>query len=231
MLLHDADLGDILLISNIRAKKVIARYREGVFNVTHPASMNLPKIKSTIEKMKPRLLDLKEKFIPKEILSPDKELNTISFRITIKESQYFNYYAKLINNELTILCPHETDFTDNNTQNYIRSIIEKHLRIEAKRILPLKLRSFADKHNFDYKSIKINKSISRWGSCSSQKNINFSFRCLLLPEHLADYIILHELCHTIEMNHGERFWNLLDKVTDGKSKELDKELKNFKSFY
>ena len=47
-----------------------------------------------------------------------------------------------------------------------------------------------------------------------------------LPEHLCDYVILHELCHTIEKNHGKHFWTLLDKVS-GNAKGLDKELKNY----
>ena len=66
----------------------------------------------------------------------------------------------------------------------------------------------------------------RWGSCSAKKNINLSFYVMLLPPHLVELILLHELCHTLEMNHSPRFWKELDRVTGGKAKLLTKELKS-----
>ncbi|MDR0825039.1 MAG: M48 family metallopeptidase, partial [Prevotella sp.] len=94
-----------------------------------------------------------------------------------------------------------------------------------------KVKLLAEKHSFQYAIVKINKSRTRWGSCSSMKNINLSFYGMLLPEYLIDFVILHELCHTVEMNHGEKFWALLDKVSDGRSHELTQELKSFKTLF
>ena len=101
----------------------------------------------------------------------------------------------------------------------------KELRLKALSYLPLRLKQLAIAHGFSYNTVKISRSKSRWGSCSSKKNINLSLFLMLLPEYLIDYVLLHELCHTIEMNHGAEFWNLLDRTCQGRAKLLRKELK------
>jgi Predicted metal-dependent hydrolase len=104
---------------------------------------------------------------------------------------------------------------------------EAELRYKAKQFLPGELERLAKEHGFVYKEIKIRKSKTRWGSCSSKLTISLSIYLMLLPQHLIEYILLHELCHTVHMNHGTAFWELLDKHTSGKSKELKKEIRNF----
>ncbi|MDR1681831.1 MAG: M48 family metallopeptidase [Candidatus Symbiothrix sp.] len=102
---------------------------------------------------------------------------------------------------------------------------ESELRTQARAFLPERLKSLAETHHFQYQSIKITKSKTRWGSCSSKKNINLSLYLMLLPLHLIDYVLLHELCHTVEMNHSPAFWDLLNRHTDGMAKALRKELR------
>lgn len=101
------------------------------------------------------------------------------------------------------------------------------MRSEAKKILPLRLEELASQFGFKYNSIHIRNMHSRWGSCSSRKNVNLSLWLVKLPQHLIDFVLLHELCHTIEMNHGERFHNLLNNVTQNREKELRKELRQY----
>jgi predicted metal-dependent hydrolase len=101
------------------------------------------------------------------------------------------------------------------------------LRQQAKEYLPKELVRLAQEYGFSFQAIRISKSKTRWGSCSSKGTVNLSFYIMLLPGHLIEYVLLHELCHTIEMNHSVKFWLLLDKYTNGKAKELRKELRNY----
>lgn len=57
-----------------------------------------------------------------------------------------------------------------------------------------------------YNNIRIKDTKTRWGSCSSKRNLNFNYRILMAPEKVMDYIIVHELCHLKHMNHGKQFW-------------------------
>jgi predicted metal-dependent hydrolase len=102
------------------------------------------------------------------------------------------------------------------------------LRKKAQSFLPEKLAELAHLHGFTYKTVQIRKSKTRWGSCSSKSIINLSFYLMLLPQHLIEYVLLHELCHTIQMNHSPAFWALLDKQTQGKAKSLRKEIRKYK---
>jgi len=107
-------------------------------------------------------------------------------------------------------------------------IDETALRQQAKAVLPAQLAKLAELHGFHYSNIKIRKSRSRWGSCSSKKTINLSFYLMLLPDHLIEYVLLHELCHTIQMNHGTAFWTLLDKCTQNNARKLRKEIRKYR---
>ena len=109
----------------------------------------------------------------------------------------------------------------------MKDLLEKALRHEAKRLLPDRLIALADRYRFTCTGVRIMNSKTRWGSCSTRKTINLSLSLMLLPWHLIDYVLLHELCHTVEMNHSDRFWKLLNGVTDNKALALRKELKGY----
>jgi predicted metal-dependent hydrolase len=103
---------------------------------------------------------------------------------------------------------------------------EKRLRVEARELVVRKVEQFNQHYGFEHGKIFIKNQQSRWGSCSSKKNLNFNYRIAILPEELQDYLIVHELCHLKEMNHAKSFWDLVEEKIP-KYKELDKQLKRY----
>lgn len=94
----------------------------------------------------------------------------------------------------------------------------------ARELVELKLGQFNKIYNFSYNRIAIRDQKTRWGSCSSKKNLNFNYRIVFLSEKLADYLVVHELCHLGEMNHSRRFWELTERAIPD-SRKIAKELR------
>lgn len=82
-------------------------------------------------------------------------------------------------------------------------------RFAARALVLSRLRHFNSIYNFPYNRVSIKNTRSLWGSCSHKGNLNFSYKILYLPAELQDYIIIHELCHLKEHNHGAGFWALV----------------------
>jgi predicted metal-dependent hydrolase len=99
------------------------------------------------------------------------------------------------------------------------------LQQEAKRYLPARVSELSEQHGYQINGIRIRKMRTRWGSCSSAKNINLNSWLVMLPDYLSDYVILHELVHTKIPDHSSRFWEELDGITGGQSKKFRKELR------
>ncbi|MFP4042368.1 MAG: M48 family metallopeptidase, partial [Bacteroidales bacterium] len=68
---------------------------------------------------------------------------------------------------------------------------------------------------------------TQWGSCSYKNNINLNLHIMRLPEHLSDYVMCHELSHTVHKNHGPQFWELLSDIMEDDITKYRKELRNY----
>lgn len=82
----------------------------------------------------------------------------------------------------------------------------------SRKIIIARLQHWAPLCGVSYKRVAIRNQRRRWGSCSSLGNLNFNYKLAFLPCNICDYVIVHELCHLKEMNHGPAFWNEIEKV-------------------
>ena len=101
----------------------------------------------------------------------------------------------------------------------------KKIRKKAKEFLPKRLAYLAIENGFEYNKISLRNQKTRWGSCSRDKNISLNIALVTLPVHLIDYVLLHELTHTVHMNHSREFWDKLNEVCPN-AKKYRKELKS-----
>jgi predicted metal-dependent hydrolase len=85
-------------------------------------------------------------------------------------------------------------------------------RKEAKEYLNKRTFELADKLGVSVNKVYIKNVKTIWGSCSSKNNINYNIKLISMPEGVIDYVIIHELCHTLERNHSDKFWALVEKV-------------------
>ena len=231
-MLSDAALGTIEFIRNERSKHIRVRILNSGLKVTLPPRASEDDAMKFINSIRTKIIQKQEKLekglqTRNILIDESSKLQTLTFVVEAKVMNRKNIYFALKNNTLSIEFPVGTDCSTVENQQYFWNGISFFLRKEAKRLLPDRTKQLADKYGFTFTDVKIQSSKTRWGSCSRAKSINLSLYLMLLPAHLIDYVILHELCHTKEMNHGDKFWMLMDKVTAGKSKEFRKELKNY----
>ena len=90
------------------------------------------------------------------------------------------------------------------TQEHYKQHKEK-----ARRIISARVQDWAQIMGLSYNQLSIRHTNTRWGSCSSKRNLNFSYKLIFLDSELMDYVIIHELSHLVEMNHSKRFWNIV----------------------
>jgi predicted metal-dependent hydrolase len=134
------------------------------------------------------------------VTAPRHISNNIIEQFIIRKSQWILdklEYFKSISSKIN------AKGSENDYSNYK----DKALALVEKRI-----EYFNKIYGFKFNKINIKNQKTRWGSCSRKGNLNFNYKIALLPEKLADYIIVHELCHLKEFNHSQKFWNLVART-------------------
>jgi predicted metal-dependent hydrolase len=226
------DIGTVLLLKKTNATRIKLRiHPEKGISVTIPYQMkfdegekflykNIDWLRNNLEKQTNKKLE--------NLFSPSCVFITRKSEVKFILHNKNTFTAKLDNHNINFYYnPDNVDFNRRDVQRFISKFIVKSLQVEASDYLINKAFDLADKVNIKFNEISVGTAETRWGSCSNSNNIILSCRLMLLPDVLIDYIILHELCHVIHKNHGLEFHALLDKLVGGKSKELNKMLKQY----
>ena len=226
----DTDFGQIIIRTRITARNISMRTKADGLHVTVPPYCLTSKIMSVVEEYRSRLLEKWEKVVPLP-LDLNFHIDTPCFRLHLEQGRFSRFTLRTDEEGITICCPPNVDFSQKAIQELLRSAIIRALKKSAQAYLPPLLNELATHYGFTYKKVKITGSKSRWGSCSAIGSINLSCYLMLLPPHLMDYVLLHELTHTREMNHGPKFWEILNSLTEGKAHTLRAELKKVRTSF
>ena len=130
------------------------------------------------------------------------------------------------NNYIIANLPKDTNINSLLVQNEIRKIVLKILKKQAKAYLPRRITFLAEKYDFEFAKLRLSHTRTRWGSCSSSGTISLNIALMNLPHHLIDYVIIHELCHTRQMNHSQLFWKEVEQY-DPEYKKHVEEMKKY----
>lgn len=223
----DMELGLFWVTENSRARRLTFRTKNDVIYVTVPLGTSIGELKNAIEKLRPKLKSAQVNQA-QTFIDLNFKIDADLFKLDLVVGERKRFLSHTEAGHTRIICPPDADFNNAELQAWFYKVILEALRKNAKAVLPSRLSTLAQLHNLSYESVSVNSSKGRWGSCSARKTINLSCYLLLLPSHLIDYVLLHELSHTREMNHGDGFWRLLDDLTNGNAKMLRNELRQFR---
>ncbi len=226
-------IGEVHFRKSSRAKNIILRVKpKSEIQVSVPKRTSYKTAqKFVLQKIDWVLLALEKvkKIQTNSLIFTEETIFKTYFRsLKIKRQDIQKAKLKISENTFEIFLPQNWEIESEFTQSKIRDFITQVLRKEAKIYLPQRTLELAEKHNFKVNLIFIKNAKTRWGSCSSKNNINLNLNLLRLPQTLIDYVILHELSHTVHHNHSNFFWDLLNQITLNRAKVLDKELKNYR---
>lgn len=223
-IISDKDFGKIHFVVRRSARNITMRVKEDGLHVTTPPYRSITALLEAIAPFRERLRNVCSEVKPKPF-DLNFSIEAECFRLKLETSPLKNFTVSMRDETVVIACPAHADFTTDRVQTLVKNAVMRAMRKKAEEYLPPLVQYWSSLFDLPYNKVTISKARSRWGSCSSKRDISLSFYLMLLPAHLMDYVILHELAHTCEMNHGPKFWELLNQLTDGKALALRKELR------
>jgi predicted metal-dependent hydrolase len=135
-----------------------------------------------------------------------------SHTLIVRPSSMKTPAAKRHGQQIIVSLPESKSLQHPSVERAVRDAVIDALRVEAKSYLPKRLAYLASAGSFFYDKVRFSHASGRWGSCSSSGTISLNIALMKLPFELIDYVLVHELSHTIEMNHSKAFWKLVESA-------------------
>jgi predicted metal-dependent hydrolase len=207
---YDDEFGDVTVRrSSLGSSVKLSIAPSGTLRISMPKYTPMFMAKRLIASSRPKIRALKKEQQPNMSYQDGMQIGkSHHLQIIAGEQLRVETHAQTI----LLHLPTGRNTTETAVQEVLRSAIIKALRKEAKSYLPKRLSYLAKQYGFSYQSVRFSHASSRWGSCSSNKTISLNIALMKLDFNLIDYVLIHELAHTVQMNHSDAFWTIVHSI-------------------
>jgi predicted metal-dependent hydrolase len=208
----DEEFGVITLRRSARASHIRIRVApDGRLRASLPLYAPLFLVKRLIKSSRPALREMIAEGHEESVFEDGMAIGK-SHTLIVRATSARTATAQRQGQQIIVSLPTSQSIDDPVVTRSIRDTVIDALRIEAKSYLPKRLAFLADKHGFHYDKVRFSHASGRWGSCSSNGTISLNIALMKLPFELIDYVLIHELSHTLQMNHSDQFWKLVESA-------------------
>lgn len=206
--IHDEEFGEITVRRSVRSRTVkISVAPGGTLRASLPPYAPLIILKRLVSSSRSQLRKMLEQAAPAYKLENGAVIGK-SHKLVIIRAQRTT--VKRYKQQITVTLAPGASVSDPSIAKKVREEVTAALRLEAKSYLPKRLKYMAEQLGCSYEKVRFSHASSRWGSCSTTGTISLNIALMKLPFELIDYVIVHELSHTKQMNHSAKFWALVE---------------------
>ena len=212
-IITDEEFGKITVRRSAKATQVRLRVApDGTLRASMPMYAPLFLLKRLLKTSRNELRELLEQSNPKYEFKDGQQIGK-SHTIIVRPSTRLS--AKVKGQHILVELPEGSSLQDSDVERVVRDGVIAALRLEAKSYLPKRLAYLATQLGFSYERVRFSHASGRWGSCSSTGTISLNIALMKLPFEIIDYVLVHELAHTVQMNHSQDFWELVEQGDPG----------------
>lgn len=206
----DEEFGTIVVRRSTRATQVRLRVApDGKLRASMPLYAPLFLLKRLVKSSRPQLRKMLEQAQPVVEYTEGQQIGK-SHTLLVRHGAS-KVEVNRTKQQIVVSLPAHKNLTDTDVVRKVRDASIAALRLEAKSYLPKRLDYLAHQLGYKYTKVRFSHASSRWGSCSSNGTISLNIALMKLPFELIDYVIIHELAHTVELNHSTDFWRHVEK--------------------
>lgn len=215
---------EVEVIRTNRRKTASVKIVDGLVQVIVPKRLSKQRIEDLINKRRAWIMDKLRIHANRPPVTPKEYVNGECFpylgknyKLKLVMADFIG--AKLKDGYLTVGM--NSTVPASKTKQHVKDLITAWYIERAKERLEEKTNRYAKVLGLEPNSINVKEYKSRWGSCSTKGDISYNWKIILAPHNIADYVVVHELCHMLEHNHSPKFWKHVERtVADYKERKL-----------